>query len=132
MISALGFPYFWFCIVQLVGSAVTRWIFYLRGSTLYSLLDILLSTTFLPALLAYYGHLTSKAFLIPLAWQVFAAYVVLESLRFFFTAKTREAYAKLGVAKSVFAFGIMTAVSLPFIWALVEYTFFSRSIFASG
>jgi len=132
MIQLLGYPYFWFCVVLLVGSAITRWVLFLRGSTMYSLWEVVVSTLFVPVLVPYYGLLASKAFLVPLVWQILAIFVIAETIRFFFTARAREGYSKLGVGKSILAFGTATVVSLPPLIAAVQYAFLSSSLFVGG
>jgi hypothetical protein len=132
MIHALGYPYFWICVVLMCGSAITRWVLYLRGSTLHSLWEVWVSTLFLPALVPYYGLLASKAFLVPLVWQLFSVFLVVETVRFFFTAKAREAYRKLGVAKSFLIFGGATLVSLPPLVAVVQYAFLAGPLVTGG
>lgn len=130
MIHALGFPYFWICVALMGGSAITRWVLYLRGSPIHSPWEVWVSTLFLPALVPYYGLLASKAFLVPLVWQLFSVFLVVETVRFFFTAKAREAYRKLGVPKSVLVFGSTALISLPPLVAVVQYAFFSGRLFA--
>lgn len=132
MIQALGFPYFWFCVVLMLGSALTRWVLYFQGSTHYSLWDVWVSTLFAPVLIPYYGLLVNKAILVPLIWQVLAIFVVVESVRFFFTDKMREAYEKVGVRKAIIAFGLVAILALPPTVAVVQYAFFSGHIFAGG
>lgn len=132
MIHALGYPYFWICVVLMGGSAIARWALYLRGSTIHSPWEVWVSTLFLPALVPYYGLLASKAYLVPLVWQLYSVFLVVETVRFFFTAKAREAYGKLGVPKSLLIFGTATLVSFPPLVAVVQYAFFSGSLFTGG
>ena len=129
MVSALGYPYFWFSVLLLGGSAITRWALYFRGSTVHTMWEVWVSTLFLPSIGAYYGLLASEAFLVPLVWQLFAVFLVAETLRFFFTARAKEGYAKLGVAKSIMVFGFVSLISLPPVVATVQYAFFSGGLF---
>ena len=131
MVAMLGFPYFWFTVLLLAGSAITRWIYVLKGATEFSIWDALTSTLFLPILVPYYGILSSTPFLVPLIWQLFAVYFIAGTVRFYFLPKNRDVYEKLGPAKSVVLFGLMTLISLPPLVAAVQYAFFSGHLFAS-
>ena len=105
---------------------------YFQGSGHFSLWEVWVSTLFAPVLVPYYGLLAGKAFLVPLIWQVLAVFVVVETVRFFFTARAREGYAKLGIGKSVLAFGIVTLISLPPTVAAIQYAFFAGHLFAGA
>jgi len=130
MVAMLGFPYFWFTVLLLGGSAIARWAYVLTGGTEFSAWDALTSTLFLPILVPYYGVLSGTAFLVPPVWQLFTLYFIVESIRFYFLPKNREAYEKLGPAKSFVVFGLLTLISLPPLVAAVQYAFFSEHLFA--
>ena len=131
MVAMLGFPYFWFTVLLLGGSAIARWVYVLKGTADFSIWDALTSTLFLPILVPYYGVLSDMAFLVPLVWQLLALYFIVETIRFYFSPKNREAYEKLGLAKSVVVFGLLTLISLPPLVAAVQYAFFSGHLFSS-
>jgi len=131
MIGMLGFPYFWFTVLLLGGSAITRWAYVLKGAADFSIWDALTSTLFLPILIPYYGVLSNTGFLVPLVWQLFAVYFVVESVRFYFAPKNREVYAKLGSTKSIVLFGLLTLISLPPLVAAIQYAFFSSHLFGA-
>lgn len=129
MIEVLGFPYFWLCVFVFGGSAVARLAMRLRRPDVVSKSDVVIAAFSIPALVAHYGVLTGTALLIPIVWQALAVVVVGANVWFFFSAKFKEAIRQLGARKVALVFVPMTIFSLPFLWAVVQYAFFSQHLF---
>lgn len=129
MIEALGFPYFWLCVLIFGGSAAARLVMRFKRPDLISRADVAIAALSFPALLAHYGVLTSAAFLSPLFWQPLAIVVVGANVWFFFSEKFKTAARELGLKKLLLVFVPLTIFSLPFLWAVVQYAFVSQHLF---
>ncbi len=130
MIEFLGFLCFWLCVLVFGGSAVARFVMRMKRPDVVSVSDVGIAALSIPALVAHYGVLTGTALLIPIVWQVLAVVVVGANVWFFFSAKFKEAISQLGTRKVALVFVPMTIFSLPFLWAVVQYAFFSQHLFA--